>query len=630
MSIIKSHDITLYGGNEIGIILRPLCDEHLPLLYKWCADPEVLWWTEGGTADAGLSYEADTVHDIYGGVSQNAFCFLIEADGVPIGECWLQKMNLPDVKDMYSQTLDVRRIDMSIGEKPYWGKGIGTQFIGMMVDFAFCGEHVDVLHCLCEDYNIRSRRMWEKHGFTKVLEEPIPDSWKGKLQYHYRLTRREYIERRRVKTPPEKIFELPLGALQPSQLYVSDGKMRLARDWFSPADKSVFDPIPVKLYGGKYLMVDGHTRAALAKRAGWDTVPVIWDDDPLDMLAYAEDVRWCNEAGIKSAADLAERIVTHKDYESLWRKRCYDMIIPPSYAAVVARYGGLDGRRSVMILTDNTMMETAQLMQAASIPFIKSVDVINLDETDHYGAIYALAPEDLLILHIGIESWTGRHRGMAYAFGKPDGVAAKYICIRPTVTPSALLEGLNTPYELTENIVKKYRGLPEYNTIRVTAKSGTDITLEPYAPFIIPYNTHAPGANAYLPPAEVSFGVVQGSADGVIAVDVTVGELCVYADLVNAFGLVDGPVRLHVKNGEIVDITGGEMARRLKSELWKLPDCCLKIVELGIGLSRMTPSGIIGIDESIAGTCHFGIGNGSGNEAPIHLDVVIDEFVVAE
>jgi len=197
MSIIRTHDVTLYGGNDVDIVLRPLCDDHLPLLYKWNADPEVLYWTEGGTNDTNLSYDAETVHDIYGRTSQTAFCFLVEADGVPIGECWLQKMNLPEVKAMYPGHLDVRRIDMAIGEKAYWNKGIGTRFIGMLVDFAFCGEHVDVLHCFCEDYNVRSRRVWEKHGFTRVLEELLePQPQKGKWQYHYRLTRQEYLERK--------------------------------------------------------------------------------------------------------------------------------------------------------------------------------------------------------------------------------------------------------------------------------------------------------------------------------------------------------------------------------------------------------------------------------------------------
>ena len=167
MSIIKSHDVTLYGGNEkYDIILKPLCDEHLPLLYKWNSDLEVLYWTEG--ADVSEPYGKETVHDIYEYVSQNAFCFRIEVNGTAIGECWLQKMNMPDVIAMYPENTYIRRIDMSIGEKDYWNKGIGTLLIGIIVDFAFNGEKVDVLHCFCDDYNKRSQRVWEKNGFTFV------------------------------------------------------------------------------------------------------------------------------------------------------------------------------------------------------------------------------------------------------------------------------------------------------------------------------------------------------------------------------------------------------------------------------------------------------------------------------
>jgi len=34
---------------------------------------------------------------IYRPVSANAFCFIIEVAGQPVGECWLQKMNIPDI-----------------------------------------------------------------------------------------------------------------------------------------------------------------------------------------------------------------------------------------------------------------------------------------------------------------------------------------------------------------------------------------------------------------------------------------------------------------------------------------------------------------------------------------------------
>ena len=138
------------------------------------------------------------VHQIYGGISQDNPCFAVEADGETIGECWLQKMNLPQVQAMYADGTDVRRIDMSIGEKSWWGKGIGTLMIGMLADYAFDVEKADVLHCFCEDYNIRSRRVWEKNGFTLILSEKIRQPHKGSLQYHWRLTREEHEKRKSV------------------------------------------------------------------------------------------------------------------------------------------------------------------------------------------------------------------------------------------------------------------------------------------------------------------------------------------------------------------------------------------------------------------------------------------------
>ncbi len=191
MSIIQSHNVTLHGGNDrYKITLRPLSDEHLPYLYKWNGDPEVLYWTEGDNVE---SYPPEVIHQIYGGSLENILYFLIEVNGEAVGECWLQKMNLPDVKAMHEEGTDVRRIDVSIGEKSYWGQGIGTLFVGMLITYAFECEHVDVLHCICEDYNIRSRRVLEKNGFTLVWEEELTSTHKGNMQYHWRLTKEEYM-----------------------------------------------------------------------------------------------------------------------------------------------------------------------------------------------------------------------------------------------------------------------------------------------------------------------------------------------------------------------------------------------------------------------------------------------------
>ena len=147
----------------------------------------------------------------------------------------------------------------------------------------------------------------------------------GLKEYHYRLTRREFIGRRRERIPKSRRFETPLIGLQPSQLWISEGKLRLVREWFDPARRESFDPIPVKRLGGRILMTDGHTRAVAAHLAGWESVPVYWDEDELDMRAYAADVAWCDGEGILSPVDLAARIVPHRDYERLWRKRCMEM-----------------------------------------------------------------------------------------------------------------------------------------------------------------------------------------------------------------------------------------------------------------------------------------------------------------
>ena len=193
MSVIQTvHSYTLYSAED-NLVLRPLTDAHLPLLYKWNGDPEVVYWSDVGN---DTSFDAETVRTIYGHVSKNALHFLIEYNGRPVGDCWLQKMNLPDVVKSYPIGTDIRRIDVEIGERDCWGKGIGTAMLALLVRFAFEEQQVDVLYNVCADYNIRSQKMQERLGFRRVLVEPNEAGNRAQFEYHYRLTRDEYFQQK--------------------------------------------------------------------------------------------------------------------------------------------------------------------------------------------------------------------------------------------------------------------------------------------------------------------------------------------------------------------------------------------------------------------------------------------------
>ena len=52
MPVIRTAHEYILRSPEGGLVLRPLTDEHLPLLYKWNADPEVVYWSDDGNDDS--------------------------------------------------------------------------------------------------------------------------------------------------------------------------------------------------------------------------------------------------------------------------------------------------------------------------------------------------------------------------------------------------------------------------------------------------------------------------------------------------------------------------------------------------------------------------------------------------
>jgi RimJ/RimL family protein N-acetyltransferase len=192
MALLRYHDVVLEGQISLGghIRLRSMTEGDWDLLLKWNNDPDVLYWAEGGDVTSRTLQE---VQDLYRTVSRTAFCFVIEAVGVPVGECWLQEMNVARILEQH-HSLDCRRIDLMIGEKQLWGQGIGTETIRLLTDFGFRQQSADALFgCFVNDNNPRSYRAFQRVGYH-IIETLVCDPGrKSRFEYTLRLTRRAYF-----------------------------------------------------------------------------------------------------------------------------------------------------------------------------------------------------------------------------------------------------------------------------------------------------------------------------------------------------------------------------------------------------------------------------------------------------
>ena len=122
-----------------------------------------------------------------------------------------------------------------------------------------------------------------------------------------------------------KAFMMKLDKIQPSQLYISSEKLNEVMRAIDPMKPRAIEPIPIKKLGSRIIFVDGHTRAFAAFLRGFPMIPVYWEDEELDWDAYAICVEWCKKEGIRTIADLKDRVVSQKDYAILWYRRCEEM-----------------------------------------------------------------------------------------------------------------------------------------------------------------------------------------------------------------------------------------------------------------------------------------------------------------
>lgn len=197
----------------------------------------------------------------------------------------------------------------------------------------------------------------------------------------------------------------------------------------------------------------------------------------------------------------------------------------------------------------------------------------------------------------------------------------------PGITEEIMIRGLNTDYhKIAALTIKLQEILNDVNIVRVTTPLGTDITMDITGRKALPSKGlfHKKGESGNLPTGEAYIAPLEGKSNGIFFVDGSMASL----------GVVKGkPIRIEVKDGFAVNISGGSQAKKLDETLSKFGNLSRNIAEFGIGTNHKAKlSGVLLEDEKVMGTIHIALGDnksmGGNVDIPIHLDGVVKKPTV--
>ncbi len=173
--------------------------------------------------------------------------------------------------------------------------------------------------------------------------------------------------------------------------------------------------------------------------------------------------------------------------------------------------------------------------------------------------------------------------------------------------------------------------------LRMTSEVGTDCSMDITGrePLLHDGVCSDEGEEDDIPGGQVSLAPVESSPEGRIVLD---------ASILPGVGALADPITLEVSHGRVASITGGRDARRFDAWLREFDDPEMFVVsEAGVGINAactLTGS-VAGVDETIAGMLHVGIGTnlpfpGGRHRAKGHTDGMLwrgslwldDEIVV--
>ncbi len=204
----------------------------------------------------------------------------------------------------------------------------------------------------------------------------------------------------------------------------------------------------------------------------------------------------------------------------------------------------------------------------------------------------------------------------------------------PGITKEVMIRGMNADYKRISKLSLKLKNILEKGSrIRITTKLGTDLSFSIKGRNVLASKGlfHQKGDAGNLPTGETFLAPLEKTTNGLFIVDGSMAGL----GLIRNTNLPrrQAGLKIEVKNGYAVKITGGHLAKKLNNMLDAVGKKARNIAEFGIGTNDSAKlSGVLLEDEKVLGTVHIALGNnasmGGKVNVPIHLDGVIKKPTV--
>ncbi len=182
------------------------------------------------------------------------------------------------------------------------------------------------------------------------------------------------------------------------------------------------------------------------------------------------------------------------------------------------------------------------------------------------------------------------------------------------MTHGAMLADYNQVDRLTREVARLMTGA---KTARVRTPAGTDLTmsLEGRGAVALTGRVGGPGTFAAMPDGEAAISPIEGTTEGTLVIDHTMDNL----------GLLDQPIRMTVRQGRVVEISGGTSAQQLRELIAGSDEHATNIAEFAIGTNdRARLIGSMTEDKKYRGSVHVAIGDnhviGGVVVSELHLD----------